>query len=186
MPGCAGIAAASGTGPAGRRARSRRRRGPSAPDRHLMSVDLPAPLSPMTREHLARDRARSRHRPGATTRPNVLTRPRASRMGIRRVASLRAQRPCPTLRIHWSDGDGDDDQHADGEVLPERVDTSQARPIRDTVTMSAPISVPQDRPRPPNRLVPPMTTAVIVSRLASAPALGWPHRPPESTHRAMA
>ena len=38
--------------------------------------------------------------------------------------------------------------------------------------MRAPISVPITRPRPPNRLVPPMTTAVIESRLASTSGVG--------------
>src|SRR6185295_18171725 len=34
-------------------------------------------------------------------------------------------------------------------------------------TMRAPMRVPMSRPRPPNRLVPPMTTAVMLCRLAS-------------------
>ena len=38
--------------------------------------------------------------------------------------------------------------------------------------MSAPISDPITRPRPPNRLVPPITTAVMESRLASMPEFG--------------
>src|SRR5262249_44131636 len=41
-----------------------------------------------------------------------------------------------------------------------------ARPLRNTPTISAPISVPMIEPRPPNRLVPPITTAVIESRFA--------------------
>ncbi len=45
-------------------------------------------------------------------------------------------------------------------------------PLRNTPTMSAPRSVPQTVPRPPKRLVPPMTTAVMESRLRSAPAFG--------------
>ena len=40
-------------------------------------------------------------------------------------------------------------------------------PMRNTVTTSAPTRVPERRPRPPNKLVPPITTAVIVSRLTS-------------------
>ena len=43
---------------------------------------------------------------------------------------------------------------------------------RNTPTISAPISVPMIEPRPPNRLVPPITTAVMLSRLAFAPAVG--------------
>ena len=46
--------------------------------------------------------------------------------------------------------------------------------------------VPISRPRPPNRLVPPMTTAVMLCRLASGMALGVaaPARPMR-THAAM-
>ena len=52
-------------------------------------------------------------------------------------------------------------------------------PIVKAWTMSAPSSVPTTPPRPPNRLVPPMTTAVMLSRLASVIALGLaaPARP---------
>ena len=49
---------------------------------------------------------------------------------------------------------------------------ASARPLRNTPTISAPISVPTIEPRPPNRLVPPITTAVIESRLAVWPACG--------------
>ena len=38
---------------------------------------------------------------------------------------------------------------------------ASAKPLRNTPTISAPISVPTIEPRPPNRLVPPITTAVI-------------------------
>ena len=44
--------------------------------------------------------------------------------------------------------------------------------MRNTPTMRAPIRLPSTVPRPPNRLVPPITTAVIESRLASMPELG--------------
>ena len=40
---------------------------------------------------------------------------------------------------------------------------------RKTPTISAPTSVPTIEPRPPNRLVPPITTAVMLSRLAFSP-----------------
>ena len=56
---------------------------------------------------------------------------------------------------------------------------ASARPLRNTPTISAPISVPTIEPRPPNRLVPPITTAVMESRLAVAPEseLTAPMRP---------
>ncbi len=46
------------------------------------------------------------------------------------------------------------------------------RPLRSTPTISVPISVPTTLPRPPNRLVPPITTAVMLSRLAVCSAFG--------------
>jgi hypothetical protein len=46
--------------------------------------------------------------------------------------------------------------------------------LRNTPTMSAPISVPMMSPRPPNRLVPPSTTAVMLSRFSVWPACGSP------------
>ena len=46
-------------------------------------------------------------------------------------------------------------------------------PLRNTPTITAPISVPMMLPRPPNRLVPPRTTAVMLSRFSVVwPAFG--------------
>ena len=45
------------------------------------------------------------------------------------------------------------------------------RPLRKTPTISAPTQRAEDVPRPPNRLVPPSTTAVMLSRLSVWPAL---------------
>ncbi len=56
--------------------------GTIAPDRHLISVDLPAPLSPMTASTSPGYSLRSTPA-SPTTRPNVLTRPRASSTGSR-------------------------------------------------------------------------------------------------------
>jgi hypothetical protein len=48
-------------------------------------------------------------------------------------------------------------------------------PLRKTPTTTAPINVPITLPRPPNRLVPPSTTAVIASRFSVVcPAFGSP------------
>ena len=56
---------------------------------------------------------------------------------------------------------------------------ARLRPLRAMPTMMAPSRVPMTTPRPPNRLVPPMTTAVMVSRLAPRPDCGLaaPMRP---------
>jgi hypothetical protein len=48
------------------------------------------------------------------------------------------------------------------------------RPFRNTPTINAPSSVPTIEPRPPNRLVPPSTTAVMLSRFSVCPACGSP------------
>src|SRR5271170_2692157 len=84
-----------------------------------------------------------------------------------------------TLRIHWS--------RATAIMIRTPIANScqsTSRPASDTAerntpTISAPISVPTIEPRPPNRLVPPITTAVILSRLPLAPAVGLiaPMRP---------
>ncbi|MNN83428.1 hypothetical protein D3C81_2004640 [compost metagenome] len=46
--------------------------------------------------------------------------------------------------------------------------------MRNTPTISTPTSVPMIEPRPPNRLVPPSTTAVMLSRLSVWPPCGSP------------
>ena len=52
-----------------------------APDRHLTSVDLPAPLSPIMASTSSGYSFRLTPA-SATTRPNVLPRPRASSVGV--------------------------------------------------------------------------------------------------------
>src|SRR3989344_701328 len=47
-------------------------------------------------------------------------------------------------------------------------------PLRNTPTISATTSVPKIMPRPPNRLVPPSTTALMASRFSVWPAFGSP------------
>jgi hypothetical protein len=65
--------------------------------------------------------------------------------------------------------DRDDDDEGPGrDILIEAVDARLVRPERSTLT----ISVPTTLPRPPKRLVPPMTTAVMLSRFAVWYALG--------------
>src|ERR1700739_4065147 len=48
----------------------------------------------------------------------------------------------------------------------------RVRPFRSTDHIKVPIRVPHKLPLPPNRLVPPMTTAVMLSRFALCRALG--------------
>src|SRR5262249_34741751 len=59
------------------------------------------------------------------------------------------------------------------------------RPLRRTPTTTAPASEPSITPRPPKRLVPPSTTAVIVSRFSVWPAFGSP-TPVRATERSEA
>src|SRR5271165_390954 len=84
-----------------------------------------------------------------------------------------------TLRIHWS--------RATATMISTPMANScqsTSRPASDTAerntpTISAPISVPMTEPRPPNRLVPPITTAVMLLRFMFSPAVGLmaPTRP---------
>ena len=67
----------------------------SAPDRHLISVDLPAPLSPMMASTSPGYSLRlTLARP--TTCPNVFTRPRASSVGVPDIVGLAG---CPALTL---------------------------------------------------------------------------------------
>ena len=91
----------------------------------------------------------------------------------------------PTFRIHWSMATAIRISAPIAKFCQYGSTPARLRPMRNTVTMRAPTSVPNSRPRPPNRLVPPITTAVIVSRLMSAAALlladserpSWTHAP---------
>src|SRR6202021_1616677 len=84
-----------------------------------------------------------------------------------------------TLRIHWSS--------ATATMIRTPIANScqsTSSPARDTAerktpTISAPTSVPMIDPLPPNSDVPPITTAVMLSRLAFSPAVGLmaPTRP---------
>ena len=114
----------SATAESGRPAPSRMispRSGMTAPEKHLMSVDLPAPLSPMTAEHLARVERRNRRGRGPRPRAVGLDQsrePRGSAVGRR----LSCRDPPDPL----VESDGDDDQHADGEGLPQWVERPRA------------------------------------------------------------
>ena len=97
-----------------------------------MSVDLPAPLSPMTAR--TSPGYRSRSTPSSpTTRPNVLTRPaRRTSTGVRGApASDRRWRDVVAVMPHLPDplvdGDGEDHQHADGEHPVLVVDAGQGQ-----------------------------------------------------------
>src|SRR5438105_1349387 len=84
-----------------------------------------------------------------------------------------------SLRIHWSRATATMMSRPTVSSCQVFCRPASARPLRNTPTMRAPKSVPVMLPRPPKRLVPPMTAAVMLSRLAVAPALGLtaPMRP---------
>ena len=69
--------------------------GVSAPDRHLISVDLPAPLSPMMASTSPGYSLRLTSA-SPTTWPNVFTSPRASSVGVPDMAGLPG---CPALTL---------------------------------------------------------------------------------------
>src|SRR5690349_7585159 len=83
------------------------------------------------------------------------------------------------LRIHWSIVTATMIRTPTAKSCQSTSKPLNARPLRNTPTMSAPMSVPMIEPRPPNSEVPPITTAVIESRFAVCPACGLtpPMRP---------
>src|SRR5271154_111737 len=77
-----------------------------------------------------------------------------------------------TLRIHWSRATATMIRTPMANSCHSTSTPAGDPDERNTPTISAPISVPIIEPRPPNRLVPPITTAVMLSRLPLAPAVG--------------
>jgi hypothetical protein len=71
-----------------------------APDRHLINVDLPAPLSPNDGQHLSGVELQGSLRPGPTTRPNTLT--RSSPQGPEARVPFLVAGHAFTRLIHWS------------------------------------------------------------------------------------
>ena len=97
-----------------------------APDRHLISDDFPAPLSPMTASTSPAYSSRSAPL-SAVTRPNCLTSPvrledRFAILGLGLIAHF------PTFRIHVSSATATRIECADREVLVEDVDAGEAEP----------------------------------------------------------
>src|SRR5215211_2020485 len=77
-----------------------------------------------------------------------------------------------TFRIHWSIATAAMISTPTAKSCHNTSVPASVNPLRSTPTISAPKSVPTTRPRPPKRLVPPITTAVIESRFALRPACG--------------
>src|SRR4051794_24358428 len=77
-----------------------------------------------------------------------------------------------TFRIHWSMATATMIRMPTAKSCQRTSTPVRVKPLRSTPTMSAPKSVPMTRPRPPKSEVPPITTAVIESRLAVEPACG--------------
>src|SRR5579863_2850336 len=86
---------------------------------------------------------------------------------------------CDTLRIHWSSATATMINTPMANSCHSTSSPARETLERNTPTISAPIKVPTIEPRPPKRLVPPITTAVMLSRLAFSPAVGLiaPMRP---------
>src|SRR4030095_12265648 len=71
-----------------------------------------------------------------------------------------------TLRSHWSRATATMIRNPTANFCHSTSTPESARPLRNTATMRAPTSGPVSDARPPNRLVPPITTAVMLSRFA--------------------
>ena len=84
----------------------------------------------------------------------------------------RVRRSFETLRIHWSSATATMISTPMANSCHSTSSPASDTAERNTPTISAPISVPTIEPRPPNRLVPPITTAVMLSRLAFCPRSG--------------
>src|SRR5262249_15852064 len=84
-----------------------------------------------------------------------------------------------SLRSHWSTATAMIIKVPIANTRHSAATPARARPLRTRPRISAPSSGPRMAPRPPNRLTPPITTAVIESRLAVCPACGLtePMRP---------
>ena len=68
----------------------------------------------------------------------------------------------------------DDDDRADHDELPERLDVEQNQAEWNTAMISAPMTVPMIVPAPPNRLTPPMITAAIEESSSGSPISAAP------------
>src|ERR1700733_4463565 len=84
-----------------------------------------------------------------------------------------------TLRIHWSRATATMIRTPMANSCQSTSSPASETAERKTPTISAPTSVPMIDPLPPNSDVPPITTAVMLSRLAFSPAVGLiaPTRP---------
>src|SRR5690606_8701165 len=76
------------------------------------------------------------------------------------------------FRIHWSMATARMMRRPTVNSCQRTSTPASARPLRNTPTISAPTSMPMIEPLPPNSEVPPITTAVMASRLAVCPASG--------------
>ena len=138
-----------------------------APESTLISVDLPAPLSPITaRISPARS---SKSAPSRAVTCRTLDEPRASRTGVGG-----AHRPPPARA-----GRGSPRGSRGRPVTTYLVESStpdQRQAVAEDADDERPDERSDTRPRPPNRLVPPMTTAVMLRDSRSCPALGHRRR----------
>ena len=104
------------------------------------------------------------------------------------AASLEHRSACLRSCLHAPDplvdGHRGDHQDADGEDLVVRVEPGQRQAVVEDLHDERADQRPTTTPRPPNRLVPPMTTAVMDSRLAFRPLFGSP--PPTRPTRIQA
>src|SRR5690606_21797783 len=118
--------------------------GMKAPDRHLMRLDFPAPLSPITARTSPSYRSRSQAS-RATTRPNTLTRPRALKMTFRVEVSGVSVMSDTHLPDPLVDGHRQDDQDADHEGLVEDVIARQGQAVAEDADDQRAEKRPEDR-----------------------------------------
>ena len=86
-----------------------------------------------------------------------------SRLAVPSCASGALAQPSPDL----VEVDGGAEHDAGQDVLPVLVDADDDQPGREQFRDEDAENVPSIEPRPPNRLAPPITTAVMTTRLSS-------------------
>ena len=155
-----------------------------APLMHLISVDLPAPLSP-SRASTSPARTSSATSSSASTAPKRFVTSRTASAGASRPrwALMPSAPPGRTLKRSSTRAaqdvqlDREQDHDADGHQLVEGVDVEQVEDVADDADQRTRRSARWPTfPRPPANAAPPMITAAIESSSASSPKFGDPER----------
>lgn len=135
----------------------------------VISVDFPAPLSPV-RATISPGDTFSETLLRASTAPNRFDALNTENIGPGSLSLAHSE--IAALRL--LDEHGDDDDGTDRNELPERLHVDENETVLNNGDNGGPAMVPAMFPQPPNRLAPPMTTAVMESSSSGSPACDAP------------